>query len=128
MWSVSRMTIISIVTIYGDIIHSDGISTFIRFLVHEVVRLILTQELYLSTSWGRYLFTNINVKFLLIFKFANHRTKEPFVSPTNKALAPVPEKTISANRGLNPANRGIKFVHRLDCVRQNTISTIPRIK
>ena len=86
MWSVSRMTIISIVAIYGDIIHSDGISTFIRFLVHEVVRLILTQELYLSTSWGRYLFTNINVKFLLIFKFASHRTKEPFVSPTNKAL------------------------------------------
>ena len=30
--------------------------------------------------------------------------------------APVPEKTISANRGLNPANRGIKFVLRLDCV------------
>ena len=35
---------------------------------------------------GRYLFTNIDAKFLLIFKFANHRTKEPFVSPTNKAL------------------------------------------
>ena len=31
-------------------------------------------------------------------------------------LAPVPDKTISANRGLNPANRGIKFVLRLDCV------------
>ena len=43
-------------------------------------------------------------------------------------LAPVPEKTISANRGLNPANRGIKFVLRLDCVPQNTISTIPGIK
>ena len=42
--------------------------------------------------------------------------------------APVPEKTISANRGLNPANRGIKFVLRLDCVPQNTISTIPGIK
>ena len=41
--------------------------------------------------------------------------------------APVPEKTISANRGLNPANRG-KFVLRLDCVPQNTISTIPGIK
>ena len=43
-------------------------------------------------------------------------------------LAPVPEKTISANRGLNPANQGIKFVLRLDCVPQNTISTIPGIK
>ena len=42
--------------------------------------------------------------------------------------APVPEKTISANRGLNHANRGIKFVLRLDCVPQNTISTIPGIK
>ena len=42
--------------------------------------------------------------------------------------APVPEKTISANRGLNPANQGIKFVLRLDCVPQNTISTIPGIK
>ena len=41
--------------------------------------------------------------------------------------APVPEKTISANRGLNPANQGIKFVLRLDCVPQNTISTIPGI-
>ena len=30
--------------------------------------------------------TNIAVKFLLIFKFANNRTKEPFVSPANKAL------------------------------------------
>ena len=46
----------------------------------------------------------------------------------NRPQAPVPEKTISANRGLNPANRGIKFVLRLDCVPQNTISTIPGIK
>ena len=30
--------------------------------------------------------TNIDVKFLLIFKFANNRAKEPFVSPVNKAL------------------------------------------
>ena len=30
--------------------------------------------------------TNIDVKFLLIFKFANNRAKEPFVSPANKAL------------------------------------------
>ena len=43
-------------------------------------------------------------------------------------MAPVPEKTISANRGLNPANQEIKFVLRLDCVPQNTISTIPGIK
>ena len=43
-------------------------------------------------------------------------------------LAPVPEKTISAHQGLNPANRGIKFVLRLDCVPQNKISTIPGIK
>ena len=42
--------------------------------------------------------------------------------------APVPEKTIRASRGLNPANGGIKFVLRLDCVPQNTISTIPGIK
>ena len=42
--------------------------------------------------------------------------------------APVPEKTISANRGLNPANQGTKFVLRLDCVPQNTTSTIPGIK
>ena len=45
-----------------------------------------------------------------------------------KRLAPVPEKTIIANRGLNPANRRIKFVLRLDCVSQNMISTIPGIK
>ena len=32
------------------------------------------------------MFTNIDVKFLLIFKFPNHPTKEPFVSPANKAL------------------------------------------
>ena len=32
------------------------------------------------------MFTNIDVKFLLIFKFANNRTKEPFVSSANKAL------------------------------------------
>ena len=50
------------------------------------------------------------------------------MDPYIKSLAPVPEKTISANRGLNPANRGIKFVLRLDCVPQNTISTIPGIK
>jgi len=31
------------------------------------------------------LFTNIEVKYLLIFKFANQPTKEPFVSPTIKA-------------------------------------------
>ena len=43
-------------------------------------------------------------------------------------LAPVPEKTISANRGLNPANRRIKFVLRLDCVPRKTISTIQGIK
>ena len=45
----------------------------------------------------------------------------------NYSQAPVPEKTISANRGLNPANRGIKFVLRLDCVPQNTIIAIPGI-
>ena len=32
------------------------------------------------------MFTNIDVKFLLIFKFADHRTKERFVSPASKAL------------------------------------------
>ena len=45
-----------------------------------------------------------------------------------KDLGPVPEKTISANRGLNSAKRGIKVILRLDCVPQNTISTIPGIK
>ena len=30
------------------------------------------------------MFINIDVKLLSIFKFANHRTKEPLVSPTNK--------------------------------------------
>ena len=34
---------------------------------------------------GGYLFKNIDVKFLLIFKFANQGTKEPFVSLTIKA-------------------------------------------
>ena len=47
---------------------------------------------------------------------------------SKSAVTPVPEKTISANRGLNPANRGIKFVLRLDCVPQNTISAIPSIR
>ena len=32
------------------------------------------------------MFTNNDVKFLLILKFANHQTKEPFVWPANKAL------------------------------------------
>ena len=32
------------------------------------------------------MFTNIDVNFLSIVKFANYRTKEPFVSPANKAL------------------------------------------
>ena len=32
------------------------------------------------------MFTNVDVKFLLIFKFAHHQTKEPFVSAANKAL------------------------------------------
>ena len=32
------------------------------------------------------MFTNIDVKFLLIFKFANHQAKEPLVSAANKAL------------------------------------------
>ena len=55
------------------------------------------------------------------------RSERPFTS-WSSAQAPVPEKTISANRGLNPANQGIKFVLWLDCVPQNTISTIPGIK
>ena len=36
--------------------------------------------------WGRHLFTNFDVKFVLISKFVNHRKKEPFFSPANKAL------------------------------------------
>ena len=41
------------------------------------------------------------VRFLLIFKFANHRTKEPFVSPTNNALAPVVQTLVSAIHWIN---------------------------
>ena len=63
-------------------------------------------------------------------QLVEHRTGIAEVTGSNlvEALAPVPEKTISANRGLNHANRRIKFVLRLDCVPQNTISTIPGIK
>ena len=57
-----------------------------------------------------------------------HKNKLNNIGPLADDQAPVPEKTISANRGLNPANRGIKFVLRLDCVPQNTISTISGIK
>ena len=32
------------------------------------------------------IFVYIDVKLLLILKFANHQTKEPFVSSANKAL------------------------------------------
>ena len=38
-------------------------------------------------------------------------------------LAPVPGKPISANRGLNLANRGWKFILRLDSVPESTINT-----
>ena len=37
--------------------------------------------------------------------------------------APVPGKPISANRGLNLANRGWKFILRLDSVPESTINT-----
>ena len=36
--------------------------------------------------------------------------------------APVTGKAISANRGLNLANRGLKFISRLDSVPESTIS------
>ena len=39
-----------------------------------------------------------------------------------KALARVPRKPISANRGLNLANRGIHFVSRLDPVPESMIN------
>ena len=37
-------------------------------------------------------------------------------------LAPVPGKPISANRGLNIANRRINFIPRLDSVPESTIN------
>ena len=40
-----------------------------------------------------------------------------------KHLAPVPGKPISANRGLNLANPGLKFILRLDSVPESTINT-----
>ena len=39
------------------------------------------------------------------------------------ALAPVPGKPIRANRGLNLANPGLKFILRLDSVPESTINT-----
>ena len=39
-----------------------------------------------------------------------------------KQLARVPGKLISANRGLNLANRGIHFVPRLDSVPESMIN------
>ena len=38
------------------------------------------------------------------------------------AMAPVPGKPISANRGLNIANRRINFIPRLDSVPESTIN------
>jgi len=38
-------------------------------------------------------------------------------------LAPVPGKPVSANRGLNLFNPGLKFILRLDSVPENTINT-----
>ena len=38
-------------------------------------------------------------------------------------LAPVPGKSISANRGLNLANPGLKFILRLDSNPESTINT-----
>ena len=70
-------------------------------------------------------------QFNVCAKYVNNVTVTVTVTVTVNVTvnqAPVPEKTISANRGLNPANQGIKFVLRLDCVPQNTISTIPGIK
>ena len=41
---------------------------------------------------------------------------------SDKILARVPRKPISANRGLNLANRGIHFVPRLDPVPESMIN------
>ena len=41
--------------------------------------------------------------------------------------APVPGKPISANRGLNLANPGLKFILQLDSVPESTINTNPGI-
>ena len=44
-------------------------------------------------------------------------------SQRDYAQAPVPGKPISANRGLNLANPGLKFILRLDSVPESTINT-----
>ena len=44
------------------------------------------------------------------------------VSDINIHLAPVPGKPISANRGLNIANRRINFIPLLDSVPESTIN------
>ena len=44
------------------------------------------------------------------------------IENVKKILAPVPGKPISANRGLNIANRRINFIPRLDSVPESTIN------
>ena len=78
-------------------------------------------------STGNFSHTGVTISSRIHFN--NSPSQELHLQLLNLGLlAPVPEKTISANRGLNPANRGIKFGLWLDCVPQNTISTIPGIK
>ena len=46
-----------------------------------------------------------------------------FFLRAHNPLAPVPGKPISVNGGLNPTNRGCKFILRLDSVPESTINT-----
>ena len=52
---------------------------------------------------------------ILINRFAYNVTVNDLIN----AQAPVPGKPISANRGLNLANRGINFIPRLDTININ---------
>ena len=55
---------------------------------------------------------------VLIDRFSYNVTVNDLIN----AQAPVPGKPISANQGLNLANRGINFIPRLDTVPESTIN------
>ena len=59
----------------------------------------------------------------MIFFFISELTTERSKVRKLCQLAPVPGKPISVNRGLNLANRGRKFILRLDSVPESTINT-----
>ena len=55
---------------------------------------------------------------VLINRFSYNVTVNDLIN----AQTPVPGKPISANRGLNLANRGTHFIPRLDTVPESTIN------